>query len=101
MPFVSIKPGLKKDIAKGTISAWIKGIIRSAYSEAQHKDIPYLTLQNVQAREMRAMATSLAFHQHHSLKQVMEATCWRVDSTFASLYIRDLTLAQLRDLDTW
>ena len=96
--FVSIKPGRQKDIAKATISGWIKGIIRLAYSEAQNEDVPHLTSQNVQARELRAMATSLAFHQHHSLKQVMEAACWRVDSTFASFYLRDLTPAQLRDL---
>ena len=59
---------------------------------------PHLTSQNVQARELRAMATSLAFHQHHSLKQVMEAASWRVDSTFASFYLRDLTPAHLREL---
>ena len=82
-----VKPGRQKDIAKATISSWIKGIIRSAYSEAKSEDIPHLTSQNVQARELRAMATSLAFHQHHSLKQVMEAACWRVDSTFASFYL--------------
>ena len=58
--FVSIKPGRQKDIAKATISGWIKGIIRSAYSEAKSEDIPHLTSQNVQARELRAMATSLA-----------------------------------------
>ena len=96
--FVSIKPGRQKDIAKATISGWIKGIIRSAYSEAKSEDIPHLTSQNVQARELRAMATSLAFHQHHSLKQVMEAASWRVDSTFASFYLRDLTPAHLREL---
>ena len=44
------------------------------------------------------MATSLAFHQHHSLKQVMEAASWRVDSTFASFYLRDLTPAHLLEL---
>ena len=96
--FVSIKPGRQKDIAKASISGWIKGIIRSAYSEAKSEDIPHLTSQNVQARELRAMATSLAFHQHHSLKQVMEAACWRVDSTFASFYLRDLTPAHLHEL---
>ena len=52
----------------------------------------------MQARELRAMATSLAFHQHHSLKQVMEAASWRVDSTFASFYLRDLTPAHLLEL---
>ena len=71
--FVSIKPGRQKDIAKATISGWIKGIIRSAYSEAQIEDVPHLTSQNVQARELRPMA----FHQHHSLKQVMKAACFR------------------------
>ena len=96
--FVSIKPGRQKDIAKASISGWIKGIIRSAYSEAKSEDIPHLTSQNVQARELRAMATSLAFHQHHLLKQVMEAACWRVDSTFASFYLRDLTPAHLHEL---
>ena len=96
--FVSIKPGRQKDIAKATISGWIKGIIRSAYSEAKSEDIPHLTSQNVQARELRAMATSLAFHQHHSPKQVMEAASWRVDSTFASFYLRDLTPAHLHEL---
>ena len=40
--FVSIKPGRQKDIAKTTISGWIKGIIRSAYSEAKSEDIPHL-----------------------------------------------------------
>ena len=96
--FVCIKPGRQKDIAKATISGWIKGIIRSSYSEAKNEDIPHLTSQNVQARELRAMATSLAFHHHHSLKQVMEAACWRVDSTFASFYLRDLTPAHLHEL---
>ena len=96
--FVSIKPGRQKDIAKATISGWIKGIIRSAYSETKKEDIPHLTSQNVQARELRAMATSLTFHQHHSLKQVMEAACWRVDSTFASFYLRGLTPAHIHEL---
>ena len=96
--FVSIKPGRQKDIAKATISGWIKGIIRSAYSEAKSEHIPHLTSQNVPTRELRAMVTSLAFHQHHSLKQVMEAASWQVDSTFASLYLRDLTPAHLCEL---
>ena len=65
---------------------------------SQSTDIPHLTSPNVQARELRAMATSLAFHQHYFFKQVMEAACWRVDSTFASFYFRDLTPAHLQEL---
>ena len=93
--FISIKTGHSGDIAKATISGWIKGLIRSAYSNVQDGDLPHLTAPNCQARELRAMATSLAFHQHHSVRQVMEAASWRVDSTFASFYLRDLTPAQL------
>ena len=93
--FISFKPGHSGDIVKSTISGWIKGLIRSAYSDVRDEDSPHLTF-NCQARELRAMATSLAFHQHHSVKQVMDAASWRVDSTFASFYLRDLTSAHLR-----
>ena len=31
--------------------------------------------------------------QHHSLKQVMEAPCWGLDSTLAYCYLRDQTPA--------
>jgi len=93
--FVSIKPGHHGDILKPTISGWIKGLIRSAYSDIRDEDTPHLTHINCQARELRAMATSLAFHQHHSVKQVMDAASWRVDSTFAAFYLRDLTPSHL------
>ena len=34
-----------------------------AYSEVQDEDIPHLTHTNLQARELRSLASSLAFHQ--------------------------------------
>ena len=52
----------------------------------QEEDIPFLTHSNFQARELRAHATSLAFHQHHSLSQIMGAAQWRSQSTFAQLF---------------
>lgn len=93
--FISFKPGHKGDIVKQTISGWIKGLIKSAYEKVEGDDVPHLTHQNFQARELRALATSLAFHQHHSLKQIMEAASWRANGTFASFYLRDLSPAQL------
>ena len=89
--FVAFKSGHKGDIVKTTIAGWIKGLIRSAYEQVQGDDVPHLTHTNFQARELRAMATSLAFHQHLSLKQVMEAASWRADGTFAAFYLRDLS----------
>jgi hypothetical protein len=93
--FISFKPGHKGDIVKVTISGWIKALIRSAYEKVESDDVPHLTHKNFQARELRAMATSLAFHQHHSLKQIMEAASWRADGTFASFYLRELSPALL------
>ena len=93
--FISFKPGHKGDLVKVTISGWIKALIRSAYEKIENDDVPHLTHTNFQARELRAMATSLAFHQHHSLKQIMEAASWRSDGTFASFYLRELSPALL------
>ena len=78
-----------------TISGWIKALIRSAYEKVESDDVPHLTHRNFQARELRAMATSLAFHQHHSLRQIMQAAAWRSDGTFASFYLRELSPALL------
>ncbi len=61
-----------------TISSWIKGLIISAYEKVDSDDLPHLTRTNFQARELRAIATSLAVHQHHSLRQIMEADSWRL-----------------------
>ena len=93
--FVSFKPGHKGDIVKVTISGWIKGLIKSAYEKVGSDDVPHLTHTHFQARELRALATSLAFHQHHSLRQIMEAAAWRSDATFASFYLRELSPALL------
>jgi hypothetical protein len=64
------------DIVKITISCWVKGLIKSTYEKVGNDDMPHLTHKHVQARELRAMATSLAFHQRHSLRQAMEAASW-------------------------
>lgn len=88
--FISYKPGHTKDLAKGTVSHWIKSTIRAAYEAVKDDDLPHLAYRNFQAREVRAIATSLAFHQNFSLDQVMKAASWRADGTFASFYLRDL-----------
>ena len=75
---------------------WIRQLIKQAYSEVQDEDIPHLTHTNFQARELRAFASSLAFHQNYSLKQVM--TSWRNNNAFVSFYLRDHS--QMGDVTT-
>ena len=77
----AFKPGHIGDISKQTVSGWIRQLIKQAYSAVQDEDIPHLTHTNFQARELRAFASSLAFHQNYSLKQVMEAASWRNNNT--------------------
>ena len=87
----AFKLGHTGDISKQTVSGWIRQLIKQAYSEVQDEDIPHLTHTNFQARELRAFASSLAFHQNYSLKQVMEAASWRNNNMFVSFYLRDLS----------
>ena len=78
----AFKLGHTGDISKQTVSGWIRQLIKQAYSAVQDEDIPHLTYTNFQARELRAFASSLAFHQNYSLKQVMEVASWRNNNTF-------------------
>ena len=94
----AFKLGHIGDISKQTVSGWIRQLIKQTYSAGQDEDIPHLTHTNFQARELRAFASSLAFHQNYSLKQVMEAASWRNNNTFVSFYLRDLS--QMGDVTT-
>ena len=94
----AFKIGHIGDISKQTVSGWIRQLIKQAYSAVQDEDILHLTHTNFQARELRAFASSLAFHQNYSLKQVMEAASWRNNNTFVSFYLRDLS--QMGDVTT-
>ena len=61
----AFKLGHTGDISKQTVSGWIRQLIKQAYSAVQDEDIPHLTHTNFQARELRAFASSLAFHQNY------------------------------------
>ena len=38
---------------------------------------------------MRALSTTLALKQHHSVDKLMQAATWRSTVTFAQFYLRD------------
>ena len=95
IPFAKPNKGLSK---QGQNRKRIRQLIKQAYSAVQDEDIPHLTHTNFQARELRAFASSLAFHQNYSLKQVMETASWRNNNTFVSFYLR--YLSQMGDVTT-
>ena len=74
----AIKLGHTGDISKQTVSGWIRQLIKQAYSAVQDKDIPHLTHTNFQARELRAFASSLAFHQNYSWMRPLGETTTRL-----------------------
>ncbi len=89
--FIPVQTGREKDISKNTLSHWVQQIIREAYSEATDEDAR-LSLRRASVHELRAMSTSLLFHKNQSLSDVMAAACWKGSSTFASFYLRDVSL---------
>ena len=78
----AFKLGHTGDISKQTVSGWIRQLIKQAYSAVSGWGHPSPNPHQLQAREFRAFASSLAFHQNYSLKQVMETASWRNNNTF-------------------
>ena len=56
------------------------------------EEIPHLTHTNFQARELRAIASYLAFHHNYSLKRVIGMATWR-NNISLFLLLGDLPLA--------
>ncbi len=89
--FLPIQTGRLKDISKNTLSHWAKDVILRAYASATEEDAG-LSLRNASVHELRALSTTLLFHKSQSLTAVMEAACWRGNTTFSTFYLRDLSL---------
>ncbi len=79
-PFLPVK--------KATISGWAVQLIKDCYTNAKEYD---LRLSKVNAHEVRAIATSLAYQATHSLSHVMETAKWANHTTFSSYYLRDVS----------
>ncbi len=80
-------------VKKATISGWAVQLIKDSYTNATESD---LRLSSVNAHEVRAIATSLAFQATHSLDHVMATAKWANHSTFTSYYLRDVSGIQGR-----
>ena len=86
--FLAFKSGYKSEIARNTVSGWLKKVVLLAY-ELACKDTK--SLYNVKAHQVRAMASSYAFHRNCSMEKILMACSWKHHTTFTQFYLRDLT----------
>ena len=85
--FISPNSDYARDIKKSSLSRWMSDIVKEAY-KAEGREIP---ASQARAHEIRAWATSMAFHQSFALSQILEAAYWHSPSSFISYYLRDVT----------
>ena len=83
-----------KEIAKNTISFWLRKTIARAYELAGCS----LPVPAPRARETRGIALSLLYRKNFALPQVLSAGTWRRHTTFTRHYFRDLAH---KSLDTY
>ena len=83
--FVSVREDKKSDITSATISRWLKTVIRAAFASSVNGS------ERFRAHEIRAWASSLAWHNNTSLHDIMEAAYWTSPATFLQFYLRDVS----------
>ena len=84
----------KKEIAKTTVSFWLRKTVSRAY-ELSGMALP---VPAPQARETRGIAPSLLFKKNFAVNQVLKAGTWRRHTTFTRHYLRDIAH---KSLDTF
>ena len=84
----------KKEIAKTTVSFWLRKTVSRAY-ELSGTALP---VPAPRARETRGIAPSLLFKKNFAVDQVLKAGTWRRHTTFTCHYLRDIAH---RSLDTF
>ena len=84
----------KKEIAKTTVSFWLRKTILRAY-ELSGMALP---VPAPRARETRGIAPSLLFKKNFAVDQVLKVGTWRRHTTFTRHYLRDIAH---RSLDTF
>lgn len=89
--FISFKKGSKGEIAKATISQWIKKAVVASYELAGEEG---LQDSIVRAHDVRGFAASWARCINVPLDEIMAACTWRSHNTFTHFYLKDLSLIQ-------
>ena len=76
----------KKEIAKTTVSFWLRKTISRAY-ELSGTALP---VPAPRARETRGIAPSILFRKNFAVDQALKAGTWRRHTTFTRHYLRDI-----------
>ena len=84
----------KKEIAKTTVSFWLRKTISRAY-ELSGTALP---VPAPRARETRGIAPSILFRKNFAVDQVLKAGSWRRHTIFTCHYLRDIAH---KSLDTF
>ena len=84
----------KKEIAKTTVSFWLRKTISRAY-ELSGTALP---VPAPLARETRGIAPSILFRKNFAVNQVLKAGTWRRHTTFTRHYLKDIAH---KSLDTF
>ena len=82
-----------KAAAKNTIAAWVRAVIRDAYSR-RNRVIP--DNLDMRAHSTRSVATSWAEISGVSLPEIMDAAAWSTPVTFVNVYLKDLPFTRGR-----
>ena len=75
-----------KDLAKSTLSRWVRYAIRHAYSSISKNPN---RLFKPRAHELRALSASWAYMNYIPLEEILKSAVWSSSSLFASHYLRD------------
>ena len=75
-----------QDLAKPTLSRWVKYAIKNAYDTISKNP---LSLFKPRAHELRAISTSWAYMNYIPLEEILKSAVWSSTSLFASHYLRD------------
>ena len=83
----------KGEISKNSISFWLKSAILEAY---HHADLQ--PPSSARPHELRAVSASMALHANISVQDIVKGCFWKGDTTFASHYLRDLSVEDVKGL---
>ena len=75
-----------QDLAKSTLSRWVKYAIKNAYDTISKNPN---RLFKPRAHELRAISASWAYMNYIPLEEILKSAVWSSSSLFASHYLRD------------
>ena len=83
----------RAEISKNLIAFWLRSAILEAY-KAEGLPAP----ASSRPHELRALSASMALHANVSVQNVIKGCFWKGDTTFASHYLRDISVEDVQGL---